>query len=99
MGLMNFKVDADALINYGGKVKSDAENLKTELDKIFSTIENLSTAWSGEVNQAYTAKATEYKQAMYDLEKAVNNHGQFLDDTGKNVNTLKAELRDNASNM
>lgn len=96
---MSMHANPEALRNLGQNILSDASSYKAEVDKIYATVDNLSTSWKGPDNQEFVNKVNEYKDVIGDLGKMINNYGQFLVDTGNNIERITNEIKSSASNI
>lgn len=96
---MNISADTSALRVLGNQVLDNSKDYKTEVDKIYATVDNLSASWQGADNQEYINKVNEYKETIHALGQAIGNYGQFLVDTATNIERVQDDIRSSASNI
>ena len=96
---MNITADTSALRTLGNQVLENAGEYKSEVTKVYTNVDNLSSSWQGIDNQEYVNKVNEYKETIEALGKAVANYGQFLVDTATNIEKVQAEIRDAAGRI
>ncbi len=95
----NFRVDTRALRDIGGKVRQKTADLKTEINKIFSSVEELKTGWTGEDNKAFVNNIEGYKNSMEELTKIVDNYGSFCEQSATYIDKKKAMITEAASSI
>lgn len=96
---MNIQANIENLSIRGKKVQSLAQDYQNEVTKIYSNIENLRNAWSGQDNQAYINKVNEYKADIEKLGKVIDSYGLFLVETARNLENIQNEIASQAGKL
>ena len=96
---MNIQTNIENLSIRGKEVQSLAQDYQNEVIKIYSNIENLRNAWSGQDNQAYINKVNEYKADIENLGKVIDRYGLFLVETARNLENIQNEIASQAGKL
>lgn len=96
---MNIQANIENLSICGKEVQSLAQDYQNEVTKIYSNIENLRNAWSGQDNQAYINKVNEYKADIEKLGKVIDSYGLFLVETARNLENIQNEIASQAGKL
>lgn len=96
---MNIQANIENPSIRGKEVQSLAQDYQNEVTKIYSNIENLRNAWSGQDNQAYINKVNEYKADIENLGKVINRYGLFLVETARNLENIQNEIASQAGKL
>lgn len=96
---MNIQANTENLSTRGKEVQSLARDYQNEVTKIYSNIENLRNAWSGQDNQAYINKVNEYKADIEKLGKVIDSYGLFLVETARNLENIQNEIASQAGKL
>ena len=96
---MNIQDNTENLSTRGKEVQSLAQDYQNEVSKIYSNIENLRNAWSGQDNQAYINKVNEYKADIENLGKVIDRYGLFLVETARNLENIQNEIASQAGKL
>lgn len=96
---MNISADTSALRGLGTQVLENSKEYQTEVDKIYASVDSLSSSWQGVDNQEYVSKVNEYKETIKALGQAIGNYGQFLTDTATNIERVQDDIRSSASKI
>ena len=84
--------DYEKLIVDGEEVVTTAERFKEEIDKIYSTIDELKKTWTGSSAEKYTTNIESFKEDLYTFQKLISGHGSLVNAVGKDYKRLEEEL-------
>ena len=96
---MNFSANMENLRALGKEVQVLASDYQAEVAKVYTNVENLRNAWSGQDNQAYINKVNEYKADIENLGKVIDRYGLFLVETAKNLENVQNEIANQANKL
>lgn len=84
--------DYAKLIEDGAKIQNSTTEFKNEIDKIYSTIDDLRRSWTGSSAQRYIDHIEEFKEEFETLVKLMKGHGELVENLGKGYRELEENL-------
>lgn len=75
---MDLKIDYEKLLELGHTILQNDERLTKILDTIYKNIEELQNYWTGPDAIYFQEEVKEYKTKFYELQKMIQNYGNFL---------------------
>ena len=91
--------DTDLMTVIGNNTKSNADEVRSNINKIYSNIDDLSSRWKGADNQAYVAKTNEYRPDMDKLVEVLDNFGTFLIDAANSYQSTQDSIINELQNL
>lgn len=85
--------------NNAAAITKAASDYKTNVNKLFQEVEQLSDAWKGEDNQEYVKTVSTYRQDMTTLGVAVDGYADFLRKAANTLNNTQDEIRNMAGRL
>ena len=96
---MNIQANIENLSIRDKEGQSLGQDYQNEVTKIYSNIENLRNAWSGQDNETYINKVNEYKADIEKLGKVIDRYGLFLVETARNLENIQNEIASQAGKL
>lgn len=87
------------LTNLGNKVVAQSEAYVAQVNKIYSTVDSLSSKWEGTDNQQYVQKVNEYKPDIQNLGEVIRGYGEFLKSTSNTLQQVQNDIASAASRL
>ena len=80
-------------------VATAASEYATEIQKLYSKVEELKNAWSGEDNVAYANKVESYKENLQSLGEVLNDYSVFIKNSVNLLKETQSEIASSASGL
>ena len=96
---MVLKATPEELRTAGKGLVGNAESYLESVKRLYSAVDNLKSAWTGNDNQQFVATVYGYRENINALGQVIGNYGVFLQETGNNLEKLQAEIAQQASNL
>lgn len=96
---MDIVVDFSKLKNLGNQIQDLAADYATEINKIYSEVENIGTKWEGADKDAFVAKAREYEQDIRNLGNVVKSYGVFEVNSANKYEQTQNRIQSAASSL
>jgi WXG100 family type VII secretion target len=94
-------VSAQEMVRVAGDVEAQVARYKTNYDRIYNEVDNLSTTWTGEANHAFTTQVRGFQSDFESMRKLLDKYAEFLRMAANNytrveqvnINNAATELR------
>lgn len=98
-GNNTLKADFATMRNSAASITKASEDYKTNVNKLFQEVEQLSDAWDGVDNQEYVKTVSNYRQDMINLGIAVDGYADFLRKAANTLNNTQDEIKNMAGRL
>ncbi|MDE6209403.1 MAG: WXG100 family type VII secretion target [Lachnospiraceae bacterium] len=92
-------VDTAKLDTIAKRVKSLADNYKTEYTKLYSHVSEMQSSWAGADNQAYTAQINGFKDDFQKMENIMRDYAGFLTKTAQKYRATQSDIKAKAKQL
>ena len=92
MGIAVELEDPAKLMEQGNEISGKANELKKEIDNIYTIVDELKVAWQGEAASRYTDDIEKFRPDLEEFAKALNAHGTLIEGIGQKYNYLEKNL-------
>lgn len=90
--MATINVEPRELINNGKEIVSESVSYKDEINKIYSIIDELAGAWSGQAASKFTSDIREFKDDFENFGKLIGEFGELLVAVGTDYQRLEENL-------
>ena len=84
--------DYEQLISDGKRIQNTTREFQSEIDNIYSIIDDLKNSWTGESAKRYTDDIEGFKEDFLKLADLMLDHGTLIESVGKDYKRLEEEL-------
>lgn len=88
----NIKIDPEKAITYGNQVVDNASDFKSEVNKIYSIVDDLNTTWTGTAASKFSDRINSFKEDYQKFGELITNFGELLTAIGKDYQNLEQNL-------
>lgn len=86
----SMSVDTGRLRTIGGELIGHASTYNSDIDKIYSYVDEVKSSWVGADSSAFTGKVEELQTAIRSLGQVLNEYGEFLNSTAQAIDSTIA---------
>lgn len=86
-------VQSEELHAQHGRVINGASEVEAILSRLTGEIANLAGSWQGSASQAFQSRWQEWQTGATQVQQAMQNMGQFLQQAAQSYETTEEELR------
>lgn len=90
--MARINMDPEQAIICGNQIVQSASTYNDEITKLYSTIDDLKSAWTGSAAQRFTDNVESFKADYEEFGKLINDFGELLVAIGKDYKNLEDNL-------
>lgn len=90
--MAKISMDPEQAIAYGGQIIENASAYNTEIQKIYSIVDDLKATWTGSAAQRFTDNIGSFRADYEKFGQLINDFGELLVAIGKDYKNLEENL-------
>ncbi len=90
--MAKIQMSPEDAITYGNEIVQNAASYNTEINKIYSIVDDLKTTWTGSAAQRFTDNIESFREDYQKFGQLINDFGELLVAIGKDYQNLEENL-------
>lgn len=87
------RANYENMINLSNIITKNGEQYRTDINNLYSQVEELNRVWKGSDNETFVSSVNQYKQNLIDLGSILTEYGEFMNKTALSIKETQDKIK------